>query len=109
MYLVYLLFMGLILGFVAYPLARNLGWKYGRFGRSADMLVVIVATITGGLLFTVLASTIGASMDENVDALVGGFVGALIAIIALVIFSLKAASDEPNQTKEPLPGDDTPA
>lgn len=109
MYVLFLLFMGLIIGFVAYPFARSVGWSYGRWGRGTDMVLVIVVTIVVGVLVTLIASALGAAIDPNAGALVGGFIGAMLAVGGLVLFSLKASSDEPNTTKEPLPGEDTPA
>lgn len=109
MYFVFVVFMGLILAFVAYPLARAVGWRYGRFGRTTDMVFVIIAALIGAVLFTVIAGAIGAAINGDVGALIGGFIGAMLAVGALVIFSAKATYNEPNRAKPPLPGEDTPA
>jgi uncharacterized membrane protein YeaQ/YmgE (transglycosylase-associated protein family) len=103
-YLLWLVFMGLLIGFLAVPLAQRIGYRYGRFGRTGDLLVVIVATVIGGLILTAIGSAIGSSLSGDGGAIVGGILGAIIALGLLTLFSTTAATTEPANTQEEIAG-----
>ena len=103
-YLIWLLFMGLLLGFLAVPIAQRFGYAYGRFGRTGDLVAVVVATMIGGLLLAALGSGIGASLSGDGGAIVGGIIGAVIAIGLLALFAAKAADSEPTNAQEDIAG-----
>lgn len=103
MYIVWLLFMGLIVGFIVVPIAQRLGYSYGRFGRGGDLAAVVVGTLLGGILLTILASVVGGAINGTVGAIIGGIIGAIAAVVLLSIFATKAANDEPN-TQEDIAG-----
>ena len=103
-YLIWLLFMGLLLGFVAAPIAQRFSYAYGRFGRTGDLIAVVAATVIGGVLLAVLGGGIGLSLAGDGGAIVGGIIGAVLAIVLLVIFATKAADSEPTNTQEEIAG-----
>lgn len=103
-YVIWLIIMGVIFGFLAVPLAQRIGYAYGRFGRTGDLVAVIVATIVGGVLLAVLGSLLGASASGDSGAIIGGILGAVLAIVLLVVFSTKAANDEPTNTQDQIAG-----
>lgn len=99
MYILWLVLMALFIGYLAVPLAREVGYSYGRFGRLGDILAVLLGALLFGVLFVAVLAAIGAWAWGETGALVLGFIGALLAIILLTIFSVSAApSDEDPQT-----------
>lgn len=102
-YILWLVFMGLLIGFLAVPLAQRFGYAYGRFGRMSDMLLVIVGAVIGGVLVTALGGAIGASTGGDGGAIVGGIIGAVISVALLALLSTRAANKEPN-TQEDIAG-----
>ena len=103
-YILWLLFMGVVLGFIAYPIAQRIGYAYGRFGRTGDLIAVVAATIIGGLLLALLGGTIGESLSGDGGAIVGGIIGADVAIGLLTAFATRAADTEPTNTQEDIAG-----
>jgi uncharacterized membrane protein YeaQ/YmgE (transglycosylase-associated protein family) len=103
-YILWLLFMGLVIGFLAVPLAQRIGYRYGRFGRTGDLIAVIAATVIGGVLVVLVGGAVGASLSGDGGAIVGGIIGAVIAIGLLAAFSTQAANSDPANTQEDIAG-----
>lgn len=103
-YILWLLFMGVIVGFLAAPIAQRVGYRYGRFGRTGDLIAVIAGTVLGGVLLAIVGGAIGLSLGGNGGALVGGILGAIVAILLLALFSTQAANAEPTNTQEDIAG-----
>lgn len=94
MYIVFLIFMALCIGYLAVPLARELGYAYGRFGRVQDILLILVGTLLFGVAIVALLSWLGAWTGGDVGALILGFIGALLTVGLLTVFSARAAAHE---------------
>jgi uncharacterized membrane protein YeaQ/YmgE (transglycosylase-associated protein family) len=100
LYLLWLLFMGLIVGFVAVPLAQHFGYAYGRFGRTGDIVAVLVGSLVGAGLFAVVMGALGGAVMQEVGIVAGGLIGAVLAVIMLALFAAKAAEEEPNKQED---------
>jgi hypothetical protein len=107
MIILWLLMMGLFIAYLAVPLARWLGWEYGRFGRVGDILLVIGGTLVGGVVLVGIVGLIGQFTLGDAGALGLGFAGALVALGLLVLFSTASANDEPNETRDIPPAPPT--
>lgn len=103
-YVIWLLIMGVIFGFVAFPVAQRVGYRYGRFGRTGDLVAVVVATVISGVLISLLGTALGAAAGGDAGAIIGGIAGAVLAIALLVIFATKAANDEPTNRQDQIAG-----
>jgi Co/Zn/Cd efflux system component len=103
MIFLFLLMMGLAVAWLAVPVARKLGYDYGRFGRTGDMAAVVVGALIGGILFIGVMALLGRQMAGDGGALVVGFLGAAIVVVLLMIFGMTTAAEEPHDLRDPLP------
>ncbi len=99
MYILWLIFMALIVGYLAVPLARQLGYSYGRFGRFQDIVLVLIGTIVIGVLLVMALSALGTWDNSIVSGLAVGIVAAFVMVIILTLLSAKAAADEEPPTR----------
>lgn len=100
MYIVYLLFMGLFVAWLAVPMMRGLNLRYGRYGRTGDAALVMGGTLIAGVAVTALFAAFGASINRDVGALMFGAIGAFFVIIMLTLFSAITAAKEEADTRE---------
>lgn len=94
MYIIWLIVMGIFVGFLALPVMQYMGRDYGRFGRTGDVAVVVVSTLFFGLLLGTLLGLVGFFSTGDTDAILGGFIGAGVAVVLLMIFSAAKGSVE---------------
>jgi len=99
-YLIWLVLMGILLAFIAVPIAQRVGYAYGRFGRMGNMILVIVGTLVAGVLFSLLTSAIGMEVSGESGALIGGIIGGVLVILLLSAFAVKSANEEPNSQED---------
>ena len=102
----WLIAMGLFVGWLVVPVARQLGYKYGRFGSIGDMLAVLAGTLLGGAVLVWILDAIGLTVSNSV-ALLLGFVGATAAVFLLMIYAATTAA-EPHQVRVTHRDDDSP-
>jgi hypothetical protein len=96
MIILWLLMMGLFIAYIAVPMARWLGWDYGRFGRVGDIVLIVAGTLLGGVVLVAFLGLIGQFTIGDAGALGFGFSGALIALGLLVLFSTASNTDQPD-------------
>jgi uncharacterized membrane protein YeaQ/YmgE (transglycosylase-associated protein family) len=109
MIFLWLLLMGLFVAWMAVPLARRVGYGYGRFGRTGDILLVVGGALLGGVVLVVLLRMIGQEIGDT-GALLLGFLGAMVAVVLLALFSASSAAVEPDAGRQTPPAhqiDDT--
>lgn len=93
--ILFLIAMAVIVGWLAVPVVRGLGYNYGRFGRIPDLVIVVMGTV-------IVAAIMGATvLAENQVAIFGvGLVAALIIVGLLTLFSTAVTMNEQHETDE---------